>query len=108
VKRPLVVLLAANAVSLTGNTLTMLAVPWFVLVTTGSVARIGLAAAVHRPGLEEDQLHRTLIGDPREDTARPELTGQRGQLTRRSARPTVPGPPLCLGQNRWPLTGREP
>ncbi|MDN3351504.1 MFS transporter [Actinomadura sp. DC4] len=40
----LIVLLCANAVSLTGNVLSMLAVPWFVLQTTGSPARTGLAA----------------------------------------------------------------
>jgi MFS family permease len=44
VRRPLIVLLAANAISLTGNVLSMLAVPWFVLETTGSAARTGLAA----------------------------------------------------------------
>lgn len=43
-RRPLIVLLSANAVSLTGNVLSMLAVPWFVLQTTGSAARTGLAA----------------------------------------------------------------
>jgi MFS family permease len=43
-KRPLILLLAANALSLTGDNLTLLAVPWFVLVTTGSVARTGVAA----------------------------------------------------------------
>ena len=40
---PLFALLLANAVSLTGNTLTFVAVPWFVLQTTGSAARTGLA-----------------------------------------------------------------
>jgi MFS family permease len=44
VRRPLIVLLSANAVSLTGNVLSMLAVPWFVLQTTGSAGRTGLAA----------------------------------------------------------------
>ncbi|MGH3378861.1 MAG: MFS transporter [Actinoallomurus sp.] len=43
-RRPLIVLLTANAVSLTGNVLSMLAVPWFVLETTGSAARTGVAA----------------------------------------------------------------
>ena len=43
-RRPLIVLLAANAVSLTGNVLSMLAVPWFVLETTGSAERTGVAA----------------------------------------------------------------
>jgi MFS family permease len=41
---PLSILLAANAVSLTGNMLTTVAVPWFVLQTTGSAERAGLAA----------------------------------------------------------------
>lgn len=44
-RRPLIVLLAANALSITGNVLTMLAVPWFVLETTGSAALTGMAAA---------------------------------------------------------------
>lgn len=42
---PLVALLAANAVSLVGNALTAVALPWFVLATTGSPARAGLVAA---------------------------------------------------------------
>src|SRR5688572_15077255 len=39
---PLAALYAANAISWTGNTLTFLAVPWFVLATTGSAARTGV------------------------------------------------------------------
>ena len=42
---PLVGLLAANAVSITGNILTVLAIPWFVLETTGSATKTGIAAA---------------------------------------------------------------
>lgn len=41
-RRPLLVLLAANAISLTGNRLSMLAVPWFVLQTTGSATLTGV------------------------------------------------------------------
>jgi MFS family permease len=44
VRRSLFALLTANAVSLTGNVFSMLAVPWFVLQTTGSPVRTGLAA----------------------------------------------------------------
>ena len=44
-RRPLLGLLSANAVSITGNVLTVLAVPWFVLQTTGSATKTGLAAA---------------------------------------------------------------
>jgi MFS family permease len=39
---PLGTLLTANAISLVGNQLTALAIPWFVLQTTGSAARTGI------------------------------------------------------------------
>lgn len=39
---PVVALLLANTISLAGNALTALAIPWFVLETTGSAARVGL------------------------------------------------------------------
>lgn len=39
---PIYALLGANAVSQTGNVVTTLAVPWFVLQTTGSPARTGI------------------------------------------------------------------
>lgn len=38
--------MSANAVSQTGNQLALLALPWFVLETTGSAAKVGLAGAV--------------------------------------------------------------
>lgn len=43
-RRPLGLLLAANTVSITGNALTTVAVPWYVLQTTGSAARAGVVA----------------------------------------------------------------
>ncbi|SEH02322.1 Major Facilitator Superfamily protein [Nonomuraea solani] len=43
-RRPFITLLAANALSVTGNVLSMLAVPWFVLDTTESAVLTGLAA----------------------------------------------------------------
>ncbi|MER5311264.1 MFS transporter [Streptomyces sp. NPDC002773] len=43
-KRPLATLLAANAVSITGNSLTLIGVPWFALDTTGSPGKAGLVA----------------------------------------------------------------
>lgn len=43
-RRPLGLLLTANVISVTGNMLTVVAVPWFVLQTTGSPARAGLVA----------------------------------------------------------------
>ena len=48
---PIGALLGATAVSLVGSTLTAVALPWFVLQTTGSAARTGLVAAfVFLPG----------------------------------------------------------
>jgi MFS family permease len=41
---PFDALILADAVSLTGNAMAQLAVPWFVLETTGSVARTGIVA----------------------------------------------------------------
>ncbi len=41
---PLYALFAANIISSVGNVLTFLAVPWFVLQTTGSVTKTGITA----------------------------------------------------------------
>jgi MFS family permease len=43
---PILALLAANAVSETGNVLAFVAIPWFVLQTTESAVRTGLTGAV--------------------------------------------------------------
>ncbi|MGO1054781.1 MFS transporter [Crossiella sp. CA198] len=43
---PLVALFAANGISVCGTMMTFLAIPWFVLETTGSSAQTGLVAAV--------------------------------------------------------------
>ncbi len=45
-RTPLWALFAANAVSNIGNVLTMVAVPWFVLQTTGSASKTGIVAAM--------------------------------------------------------------
>ncbi|MBA2535688.1 MAG: MFS transporter [Rubrobacter sp.] len=42
-RAPILALLGANAVSETGNVLAFVAIPWFVLQTTGSAARTGVA-----------------------------------------------------------------
>ncbi|MFC7974650.1 MFS transporter [Streptomyces cinereoruber] len=42
--RPLATVLAANAVSITGNSLTLIGVPWFALETTGSPGKAGFVA----------------------------------------------------------------
>jgi MFS family permease len=43
-RMPLLALFSANAISLTGSALTLIAVPWFVLQTTGSPAKTGVTA----------------------------------------------------------------
>ncbi|MFF7811273.1 MFS transporter [Streptomyces sp. NPDC007945] len=43
-KRPLVTVLAANAISIAGNSLTLIGVPWFALETTGSPGKAGFVA----------------------------------------------------------------
>ena len=45
-KGPLYALLVANVVSQFGNSLAVLAIPWFVLTTTGSATSTGIAVAV--------------------------------------------------------------
>lgn len=43
-RAPFYATLGANAISMNGNALAQLAIPWFVLATTGSAAKTGLAA----------------------------------------------------------------
>ncbi|MGW7290769.1 MFS transporter [Streptomyces xiamenensis] len=43
-RRPLAMVLAANLVSIAGNCLTYMGVPWFVLQSTGSAAKAGIVA----------------------------------------------------------------
>jgi MFS family permease len=43
-RRPLTTVLAANLFSITGNCLTYMGVPWFVLQSTGSAAKAGIVA----------------------------------------------------------------
>jgi MFS family permease len=43
-RKPLYGLLGANAISISGNVLTLLAIPWFVLQTTHSATRTGITA----------------------------------------------------------------
>src|SRR3954471_6079748 len=56
-RRPLTALLLAEVVSTTGTEITSIALPWFVLVTTGSPARMGTTMAAGFAGL-------TLLGIP--------------------------------------------
>jgi len=44
--RSLAAIIVAELVSLTGSSMTYVALPWFVLVTTGSTSKMGLVFAV--------------------------------------------------------------
>jgi hypothetical protein len=48
-KTPLYTLFAANAISFVGNNLTNIAIPWFVLVTTGSAAKTASPSSSRLP-----------------------------------------------------------
>src|SRR5919201_6374099 len=56
-RRAIAALFAAEVISTTGTEITAIALPWFVLVTTGSPARMGTAMAAGFLGL-------TLLGIP--------------------------------------------
>ncbi len=43
-RRPLYALYVANGISVTGNFMALVAIPWFVLVTTGSASKTGIIA----------------------------------------------------------------
>jgi len=51
VARPLTALFVAEVVSTTGSEMAAVALPWFVLVTTGSPARMGLVMAAEFVGM---------------------------------------------------------
>lgn len=44
-KRPLYAIMLASGVSMAGNSIALLAIPWYVLRTTGDATQVGLAAA---------------------------------------------------------------
>jgi hypothetical protein len=50
-RRPVYALLTAEGISQVGNTMTVIAGPWFVLQTTGSAAKTGLVGAALALGL---------------------------------------------------------
>lgn len=50
-RTPLLAVLAANVLSIGGTTMTYLAIPWFVLETTGSPVRTGLVTGVEVAGV---------------------------------------------------------
>lgn len=62
VARPLAALFAAELISTTGSEMAAIALPWFVLITSGSAARMGLVMAAEFLGM-------TVLGVPSGQTA---------------------------------------
>jgi MFS family permease len=62
VTRPLAALFAAELISTTGSEMAAIALPWFVLITSGSAARMGLVMAAEFLGM-------TVLGVPSGQTA---------------------------------------
>ncbi|MET9253439.1 MFS transporter [Streptomyces sp. NPDC003717] len=86
--RPLAGVLAAMAVSLTGTRVSAVALPWFVLVTTGSATRTGLVAFCE---MAPYVLVKALAG-PRVDRVGPRTVSWTTDLASASAAAAVP---LC-------------
>ncbi|MDQ3668709.1 MAG: MFS transporter [Actinomycetota bacterium] len=83
---PLYALVAANAVSLLGNTVAAVAIPWFVLVTTGSAARTGIAAFFTTAPLALG----ALFGGAVADRVSPRVAGIAGDLVSAGALAAIP------------------
>lgn len=84
--RPLVGLLAAIAVSLTGTRISAISLPWFVLVTTGSATQTGLVAFCE---MAPYVVVKALAG-PLIDRAGPRVTSWTTDITSAAAAVSVP------------------
>ena len=101
VVRPLTGLAIADLISTTGTEMTAVALPWFVLTTTGSPARMGVVLAAEYAGL-------TLLGLAGARVAT--YTGPRrlmlsSDLTRAALVAAIPllhtGPTRCRSRSSW-------
>lgn len=98
-RRPLAVLLAANVVSITGTALTLVAIPWFVLQTTGSATRAGgVAFCATLPVVVS-----ALLGGPVIDRLGLRRTSVLTDLVCGAAAATVPLLHLTVGLAFWQL-----
>ena len=98
-RSPLHALLLANAISITGTAMTLLAVPWFVLVTTGSPARTGIVAACETVPL----VLASALGGPLVDRVGPRLAAVGSDLLSAAALVVVPLLHLTTGLAFWQL-----
>ena len=97
--RPLSLLLTANAISVTGTAMTLLAVPWFVLVTTHSAGRTGIAAASETLPL----VLASALGGPLVDHLGPRRTAIGSDLLSALGIALVPVLHLTIGLAFWQL-----
>ena len=82
-QRPIVALVAAEVVSSLGSQMTFLALPWFVLQTTGSPTRMGVVLAAE---LDADRRPRDPVGHRRLTVGRPPHDGRVRLRARAAAR----------------------
>lgn len=96
---PLRVLLLAETVSTAGTAMTVLAVPWFVLVTTGSATRTGIAAAAETVPL----VLASALGGPLVDRIGPRRVSVASDLVSGAALAVVPLLHATVGLAFWQL-----
>jgi fatty-acyl-CoA synthase len=91
-----VALLAADAISTLGNRIAMVAIPWLVLVTTGSPAKMGLAAAAELVPYLLSGVFATPVSD-RIGLRFASVTADTGSAVTVAAIAMLPGFPTLLG-----------
>jgi MFS family permease len=98
---PLVALLGANVLSICGTTMTFLAVPWFVLDTTGSPVRTGLVLGVEVAGVVVS----SVLGGPVIDRLGHKRASVRSDVLAAVAVAAIPALHLTVGLAFWQLIG---
>jgi MFS family permease len=98
-RTPLWSLFAAEAISQTGNWLTAMAVPWFVLETTGSAAKTGLTAAVNTLAI----VAAGLLGGALVDRLGPKRASVVSDLASAATAALIPLLDLTVGLAFWQL-----
>lgn len=98
-RAPLLALLAANVVSVCGTMMTFLAIPWFVLETTGSAVQTGLVAGVEVAGVVTS----SVLGGPVVDRLGRKRASVLSDLLAAGAVVAIPALHLTIGLAFWQL-----
>jgi len=98
-RTPLVALLGADGISQTGNMLTLVAVPWFVLESTGSAALTGITAAAETVAVATAGL----LGGALVDRLGPRRTSIVGDLASGATVAVIPLLDQTIGLAFWQL-----